>query len=307
MAKAVKVAVVGFGMIGSGLAANAVMHGYDVSVFDLLASQRNNYDGLRDRVRSILRVFSENGVCTPEEAEESLNRLHFFQELAGAVRGAALVQECVPERLEDKHAVYRQIQEVCGDTAIIASSTSGLFPSDLAEGALHPGTIIVGHPFNPSYLLPLVELCGGKYTAPGVIERARSIYESWGKVCVVCKKEVKGFVANRINWVCMDVCKEQIWNGVCSAEDMDKAIMFGPGLRMAMIGQTLATSLGVEGGFAKFNEKYGRPHDPRFDILAAGVDEIFQHRTEEQGRDPASASAYLDKLLIEVLRLKHLM
>lgn len=307
MAETQRIAVVGFGMIGSGLAANALMHGCDVSVYDLLACQRGSFDGLRERMRSIFQVFIDNGVCSPDEAEEYIARLHFSDQLADAVRGAALVQECVPERLEDKHAVYRQIQEVCGDSAIIASSTSGLFPSDLAEGALCPGNIIVAHPFNPSYLLPLVELCGGKYTAPGIIDRAKAIYESWGKVCVVCQKEVKGFVANRINWACMDVCKEQIWGGVCSAEDMDKAIMFGPGLRMAMIGQTLATSLGVEGGFSKFNEKYGHPHDPRFDILAAGVDEILQHHTEEQGRDPDSANAYLNRLLIEVLRLKHLM
>lgn len=302
MEKKQKIGIVGAGMIGAGLAVNAVMHGYDVWVYDLY-----NFDKLEGRMKSILQVFSDNGVCTEAEAAQYLGRFHFSTDLAETVTGAVLIQESIIERMEEKHAVYRQIQEICGDSAIIASSTSGLFPSDLAEGALYPQKIIVGHPFNPSYLLPLVELCGGRATGEGVIEQAKVIYESWGKVCVVCKKEVKGFVANKINWACMDVCKEQIWGGVCSAEDMDKAIMYGPGLRMAMIGQTLATSLGVEGGFAKFNEKYGHPHDPRFDILAAGVDEIFEHHTEEQGKDPASATAYMNRMIIEALKLKHLM
>lgn len=302
MSETRKIAFVGAGMIGAGLAVNAVMHGQDVWVYDLY-----NHETLGERMNGILSVFSDNGICTPNEAADYCSRFHFSTDLGETVRGAVLIQESIIERLEEKHKVYRQIQELCGDSAIIASSTSGLFPSDLAEGALYPRNIIVGHPFNPSYLLPLIELCGGRETGEGVIEKAKAIYESWGKVCVICRKEVKGFVANKINWACMDVCKEQIWGGVCSAEDMDKAIMYGPGLRMAMIGQTLATSLGVEGGFSKFNEKYGHPHDPRFDILAAGVDEIFEHRTEEEGKTPAAATAYMNKMIIETLKLKHLM
>lgn len=297
-----KVAFVGSGIIGAGLAVNAVMHGWDVWVW-----YRQNFEKLSDSVKTILKVFSDNGVCTVEEAGGYYNAIHFTMDLEEAVSGAVLVQESIAERVEDKREMYQRIQAICGDQTLIASSTSMLFPSALKEGALHPDKIVVGHPYNPAHLLPIMEICGGENGCEEAIQAVKKVYEGWGKVPVICRKEVKGFVVNELNQWATRFAREQVCSGVCSAEDMDKAIMYGPGLRMALLGQILTTSLGVEGGFRNMCAKYNLPHNPEYDVLAEGVDEIFANRSGEEGKDPASASAYRDKMIIELLKLKNMM
>ena len=219
-----KIAFVGTGIIGSGLAVNAAMRGMDVAMF-----YRRNPEQLKDRVKGIFDVYVSNGAFTVREAEECFDRIAFSMDLAEVVSGAALVQESIAERVDDKRAMYRKIQEICGEDVIIASSTSGIFPSVLSEGALYPGKIIVGHPYNPSYLLPLVEVCGPQ--APQeVIDKAVEIYKAMGKEPVVCRKETEGFIVNKLSWAAMAAAKEAVMNGVCSVEDMVKAIMVGPGM-----------------------------------------------------------------------------
>lgn len=297
-----KVTFVGSGIIGAGLAVNAVMHGWDVWVW-----YRRNYEKLSDSVRTILKVFSDNGVCTEGEADGYYHAIHFTMDLEEAVSGAVLVQESIAERVEDKREMYRRIQTVCGDRTLIASSTSMLFPSALREGALYPEKIVVGHPYNPAHLLPIMEICGGENASEDTVQAVKKIYESWGKAPVICRKEVKGFIVNELNQWATRFAREQVCAGVCSAEDMDKAIMYGPGLRMALLGQILTTSLGVEGGFRNMCAKYNLPPNPQYDTLAEGVDEILANRSEEEGRDPAAAAAYRDKMIIELLKLKHMM
>lgn len=297
-----KVTFVGSGIIGAGLAVNAVMHGWDVWVW-----YRRNFEKLSDSVKTILKVFSDNGVCTEEEAEGYYHAIHFTMDLEEAVSGAALVQESIAERIEDKREMYQRIQSICGEDTLIASSTSMLFPSALKEGALYPHKIVVGHPYNPAHLLPIMEICGGEDGCEETIQAVKAVYEGWGKVPVICRKEVKGFVVNELNQWATRFAREQVCKGVCSAEDMDKAIMYGPGLRMALLGQILTTSLGVEGGFRNMCAKYNLPPNPEYDTLAEGVDEIFAHRSETEGKTPASAAAYRDKMIIELLKLKGIM
>ena len=122
---------------------------------------------------------------------------------------------------------------------------------------MYPGSIVVGHPYNPSYLLPLIEICGGEGADPTIMAKAKEIYEAMGKVPVICKKEINGFVVNRLSWAALASAKECIQEDICSVEDIDKAIMYGPGMRMAVTGQMLTMSLGVDGGFRKMAEKYG--------------------------------------------------
>ena len=152
-----KVTFVGSGIIGAGLAVNAVMHGWDVWVW-----YRRNFEKLSDSVKTILKVFSDNGVCSEEEADGYYNAIHFTMDLEEAVSGAVLVQESIAEKVEDKREMYQRIQTVCGDQTLIVSSTSMLFPSALKEGALYPDKIVVGHPYNPAHLLPIMEICGGE-------------------------------------------------------------------------------------------------------------------------------------------------
>ena len=223
------------------------------------------------------------------------------------MKSANFVQECIPERLELKKSTYATIQKVTGPDAIICSSTSKLFPTKLQEGSLYPQSILVGHPYNPAYLLPLIELCGGEQTAPEAIEKAKEIYTGMGKVAVVCKKEIYGFIVNRLSWAALDAAKECVRDGVCSVEDMDKAIMFGPGMRMAVTGQLLTISLGVEGGFRAIADKYGEESTPWNEVYAQGVDEEIANRDPSIGNTVDSVCKFRDYAFAELLKLHKLL
>ena len=179
----IKAVFVGTGMIGAGLAANAMLNGYQTVLYDVVPHEK-----MRQNISHILDILVGAGAATREQADAALNACHFSNDLEDAVKGANFVQECIPERLELKKSTYATIQKVTGPDAIICSSTSKLFPTKLQEGSLYPQSILVGHPYNPAYLLPLIELCGGEQTAPEAIEKAKEIYTGMGKVAVVCKK-----------------------------------------------------------------------------------------------------------------------
>ena len=298
----VKTVFVGTGMIGSGLAANAMLNGYDTTLYDVV-----DLDVIRQNVKHILDILVEAGAATQEKADEALATCRFTNNLEEAVAGADFIQECIPERLNLKQSTYQTIQQVTGPDAIICSSTSKLFPSKLQEGALYPQSILVGHPYNPSYLLPLVELCGGERTSPEVVARAKKIYTGMGKVAVVCQKEIYGFIVNRLSWAALDAAKECVRDGVCSVEDMDKAIMFGPGMRMAVTGQLLTISLGVDGGFRAIAEKYGEEPSPYNEVYAQGVDEEIANRNPATGNTVEDICKFRDRMFAELLKLHHLL
>lgn len=232
--KDIKIALVGSGMICGGLAVNALMNDYPTIIYDVI-----DLDKVRATIQNVVQIMVDAGAMSEEKGKEVLANARYTNDLEEAVRDVDFVQECVPERIELKRSVYRQIQEIRGADVIIASSTSATMPSVLQEDALYPETILVGHPYNPSYLLPLIEICGGTKTSEENIQKAMEIYKGMGKVPVHCKKEVPGFIVNRLSWSAMDIAKETVMNGVCSVEDMDKAIMYGPGMRMAVTGQIL--------------------------------------------------------------------
>lgn len=292
-----KIAFVGTGIIGSGLAVNAIMHGEDVYMY-----YRRNYEKLESSVKKIFSVFVENEICSTKEAEDWFNAIHFTMDLQEAVSGAVLVQESIAEKLDMKQEMYRTIQKICGDTVIIASSTSAMFPSALSAGALYPDKIIVGHPYNPSYLLPLMEVCGGETASPKTIEAVCQIYRDWEKEPVICKKEIRGFVVNRLSIAAAEAAKECIREGVCSVEDIDKAIMYGPGMRMAVTGQMLTLSLGIEGGLRKMAEKYGLPASEWDEVYACGVEEEMAHRRAGTGNTEEEICRFRDHMFVEILK-----
>lgn len=297
-----KAAFIGSGMIGSGLAVNAMMHGYETWL-----QTRSQVDKVKGRVAHIFDVMVENGICTREEADGYAKLATYTTSVEDAVAGAAFIQESGPENLETKKGLLAQIEATCDADAIIASSTSQLLPSDLQEGALHPERILVGHPYHPSYLLPLVELCGGKQTAQWCIDRAVCFYEEIGKVALVCKKEVSGYIVNRLSWAALNEARKTVWDGCCSVEDMDKAIMYGPGLRMAITGQILSVSLGVEGGVRAQLAKYGKEPTPQMEIIASGVDEEIANRPEGIGNTVDAIGDFRDKAIVEILRLQNML
>jgi 3-hydroxyacyl-CoA dehydrogenase len=208
-----------------------------------------------------------------------------------AVEGAQFVQESVPERLDVKHELYAEIEPVLDDTAVVASSSSGLTLTELQGGWRDPARLVLGHPFKPPHLIPLVEVMGNEQTAPGVVARARGFYESLGKVTIELKREVPGHVANRLQAALWREAIHLINEGVASVDDIDTAVSSGPGLRWALMGPTLLFHLnGGEGGLAAFCERYGdsfnrwwddlgRPHldQATADRLLAGLSSARMH------------------------------
>ena len=297
-----KFTFVGTGMIGGGLAVNAALAGNDVTLYDVMATEK-----VQVNIKSILDILVEAGATDQEKADAAFAAMKFTQDLGEAVKGADFIQECVPERLELKKSTYRQIQEIVGDSAVIASSTSGMFPSALSEGALYPQNIVVGHPYNPSYLLPLIEVCGPQ-ASEETIARAMEAYKAMGKEPVLCRKEVNGFIVNSLSWAVMGGAMQAVDKGVCTVEDVDKALMYGPGMRMAITGQLLTMSLGVPGGFRQMSAKYkGDEADPekvRVEYLVAdGVDEEIANRPDFMGNTVEDIIKFRDKTIADILKL----
>ena len=300
--KTYKIAFVGVGMIGAGLAANAMMNGHKVMLYDI-----RDLEAIRKQVEMVIAVMVRAGALTEDAGKEALKNAGYTSELKEAVEGADLVQECLPERLELKQSVYASIQEITGPDTIIASSTSSLFPTKLQEGAKYPGSILVAHPYNPSHLIPLIEVCGGEQTDAECIKRTMEIYKAIGKVPIECKKEIEGFLVNRISWAVMHGAQEAVKEGLCSVEDIDKAIMFGPGMRMAVTGQLLTISLGTEGGFRAVAQKYGKEPTPEDEMYAQGVEAEIANRPEELGNTIPGVCEFRDHMFVEMLKLQHLL
>lgn len=295
-----RISFVGTGMIGGGLAVNALLAGQSVILYDVAP-----LDKVKAGIQNIMDIMVEAGATTKEAADAAMAAAEFTNDLAEAAKGADFVQECIPERTELKQSTYRTIQEVAGAHPVIASSTSTFFPTVLQEGALYPDRILVGHPYNPSYLLPLMEICGGEQTSEEAKQIAMDVYTAMKKVPLMCLKESNGFIVNRVSWAARDMAQKiAIEEGVCTVEDMDKAIIYGPGLRMAVTGQLLTMSLGVQGGYREYEKKYQGVAEasPEFLQLADGIDAYIANRKPEEGQTVEDIIKYRDKMFATILK-----
>jgi len=251
MSEPIKVALVGGGVIGGGWAARFLLSGHEVALFDPdPEAERKVSEILTNARRALERLFPEG---RPTEG-----RLTYATSLAQAAEGAAFVQESVPERLDLKQKVYGELEAQLAAGVPIASSTSGIKPSDLQAEMKTPERLLVGHPFNPVYLLPLVELVGGEKTAPETIERAGALYASLGMKPLVVRKEIEAFIADRLMEA---LWREALWlvkDGVASAEEVDDAIRYGCGLRWAQMGTFQVFNIaGGEAGMRHFMAQFG--------------------------------------------------
>src|SRR5205085_1341328 len=225
----------------------------------------------------------------------------------------AFVQENGPERIDLKQDLYRRLDGLLPPDVIIASSSSGLTMSEIQSGCLsHPERCVIGHPFNPPHLVPLVEVVGGAITGPEAISRALAFYTAIGKQPIHIRREVPGHVANRLQAALWREAVHLVAEGVASVADVDTAISEGPGLRWALMGPHLTFHLaGGEGGMAHFLEQLGPPLEswwddlgsPRLtpevrDALSTGV------AAETGGRDIRALAAERDQFLVDLLALK---
>lgn len=243
-------AVIGCGVIGAAWVARMRLRGMDVRVFDPAPNAATVLDEV---MAQAVVAWQGLGLAT-----DDLGSLTICDSIAEAVAHVDFVQECVPERLDIKHDTLRDIETAAPVAALIASSTSGFKPTDLASVLEHPERLVVAHPFNPVYLLPLVEVVGGESTSLGTIDRALSLYTSLGMKPLHVRVEIDAFIADRLLEA---VWREAIWlvnDGVATTEEIDDAIRYGFGLRWAQMGlfETYRTAGGA-GGMRHFLSQFG--------------------------------------------------
>ena len=244
-------AIIGGGVIGGGWAARFLLNGWDVRVFDPDPEVERKFEEVFANARRSMPGLVD--VALPAEG-----RLSFHSEMADAVADASWIQESVSERLELKHKVFQTLQAHCATDAVIGSSTSGFKPSELQEGALRPEQIMVVHPFNPVYLMPLIELVPSEVSDPALVQQAKDVITSMGMFPLHVRKEIDAHIADRFLEA---VWREALWlvkDGVATTEEIDNAIRYGFGIRWGQMGlfDTYRTA-GGEAGMRHFMAQFG--------------------------------------------------
>lgn len=292
------IAVLGAGVIGASWTALFLAAGREVTVFD---PDPNVEQSVRDYINKAWPALEELGLT--ERA--TLKTLNFTDSAADAVKNADFVQENAPERVAIKHATYAEIENELAAGTIVSSSTSGLTLEELQQGWKDPAPLILGHPFNPPHLIPLVELTANVLTGDDVLDRVEAFYHDIGKVTIRIKKGMPGHVANRLQAAVWREAVHMAVEGVASVEDIDKAMWAGPGLRWAAMGPTMLFHLGAgEGGLHAFCDHFrdtfngwwdglGTPYldDATIIKLVEGMDE------QANGQSTDDLSTQRDKML----------
>ena len=246
-----RLAIVGTGVIGSGWAARALAKGFDVVAWDPAPGAEAR---LRAAVANAWPALARLGLAKGA----SRRRLRFTSDLNSAVRDADFVQESSPEDEGLKRSLLAKVDRVARADVVIASSSSGLLPSRLQARCRHPERVLIGHPFNPVYLLPLVEVVAGKRTGPAAVKRADAFYSRLGMRPLHVHQEIAGYISDRLQEALWREALHLVADGVATTEEIDAAIVFGPGLRWAFMGTFLAFHLaGGDGGMRHMLEQFG--------------------------------------------------
>ncbi|MHA6203449.1 3-hydroxyacyl-CoA dehydrogenase NAD-binding domain-containing protein [Dyella soli] len=249
-----KIVVIGTGVIGASWCAFYLAKGLDVIATDIAPTAKANLDAY---IKAAWPSLQQLGLSPGA----SVDRLSFTSTMDTALAAADLVQECGPERLDFKQELYRHMDQVLPPDVIIASSSSGLTMTDIqAKCESHPERCVIGHPFNPPHIIPLVEVVGGAKTSEETIARAMAFYAALGKKPIRLFKALAGHVANRLQAALYKEMLYLIGQGVLSVEDADVAVSYGPGLRWGVMGQSLQWHLGGgAGGIDHFMEHLMNP------------------------------------------------
>jgi 3-hydroxyacyl-CoA dehydrogenase len=259
-----QVTIIGTGVIGASWAALFLAKGLDVVATDIAPNAQASLTRFVDAAWPALERLGLAPGASPL-------RLVFTADLAAAVKGADLVQENGPERIDFKKQLYGQLDELLPPDVIIASSSSGLTMSEIQSGCpLHPERCVIAHPFNPPHLIPLVEIVGGAKTSEETIRRAAQFYTALGKKTVRLHKEVPGHVANRLQAALAREVYHLVNEGVVSVADVDTALCWGPGLRWGVMGQVLLNHLGGgQGGMEHFLQQFTGPMTAWWKVLGS--------------------------------------
>lgn len=303
----------GSGVIGSGWATNFLMEGLQVILFDI---DEKNLQNSKALVEKNLAFLLSEGMITQSRYDECLKNLICTTDHVTAVKDADFIQENCPERLELKQSIIATMEKYCRPDTIIASSTSGLLVSDLAEKAKYPERIIGAHPYGPVHLIPLVEISKWEKTDPAVVQKAYDFYKQIKKEPLVLQKEAPGFISNRLQAALFREAADLVLRGVCSVDEVERAVCYGPGLRYALMGphtvfQLAGATSGIEGllkhigaaapvwfrDMAKWTE-----WPPEYlSIVQEKTDEAMAARPDSQGHTNEEISLFRDKGLLKIL------
>ncbi|MGB6308819.1 MAG: 3-hydroxyacyl-CoA dehydrogenase NAD-binding domain-containing protein [Steroidobacteraceae bacterium] len=289
-----RVAVIGTGVIGASWTALFLAKGLSVTATDVAPGAEAR---LRQYVDEAWPALESLGLAPGA----SRSKLKFTADLAQAVDGAELVQENGPERIDFKKTLYGQLDALLPPTAIIASSSSGLTMSEIQSGCpTHPERCVIGHPFNPPHLVPLVEIVGGAKTSEDTIRRVADFYTALGKRTIRLHKEVPGHVANRLQAALWREIVYLISEGVVDVADADTAVCWGPGLRWGIMGPTLLFHLGGgQGGIEHFFDQFTGPMTAWWKVLGNPQITPELRKTVIAGVLKEAGSRSLDALALE--------
>jgi 3-hydroxyacyl-CoA dehydrogenase len=304
--KIAHVALVGTGVIGASWATLFLAKGLDVTATDTAPEAEAK---LRATVARQWPAMETLGL-SPGASQA---RLSFTTTLEDAVRDADFIQESGPERLEIKRSLYRAMDEAARPDVVIATSSSGILVSEVQVACVHrPDRVLVGHPFNPPHLIPLVEVVGGKATSESAIATAMEFYAAVGKHPIHLKKEVKGHVANRLQAALWREAFALVRDGVATVADIDAAVAHGPGLRWALLGPFLNLHLsGGVGGLEYVLDHLGPPIESWWaDMTEVTLDDELKAKLVAGGDDELAGEPMdvitqdRDRVLLELMRLK---
>jgi 3-hydroxyacyl-CoA dehydrogenase len=301
-----RVAIIGTGVIGASWTALFLAKGLEVVATDVAP---NAEAALKRFVEAAWPTLKRLGLAPGA----SQSKLTFTPDLPTAVKGADLVQENGPERIDFKKKLYGQLDQLLPPDVIIASSSSGLTMSEIQSGcASHPERCVIAHPFNPPHLVPLVEIVGGTKTSEETIERASKFFKSIGKQTIRLNKEVPGHVANRLQAALAREVYHLVADGVVSAADVDTALCWGPGLRWGLMGNMMLNHLGGgQGGIEHFFQQFAGPMTAWWKVLGQPVltpevqkKLIDSVHAEVGSRSIAELEAQRDEVLLGLLELR---
>jgi len=239
-----RVAVVGAGLIGRSWAIVFAGGGFEVTLYDDGRDVAEKAQGLAD--------LAERG-----DPQAAAARVRLAADLTDALDGATLVQENLPEHIEVKRAVFSELDRLAAPEAILASSTSAIVASRFTEELKGRHRCLVAHPVNPPHLVPLVELVGAPWTAPAVIAKAKAIYEAVGQAPIIVKREIEGFILNRLQAVLRSEAFRLVGDGYVTPQDLDKTLKDGLGLRWSFMGLFKTMELNAPAGIADYCQRYG--------------------------------------------------
>ena len=309
------VAVIGSGVIGYSWALSFAMNGHKVYVYDV---KDDALKLAKSRIHDSLENLASNKVLNPNKIEKIESRISYTKSIENAVKNTKFIIESGPEKYEVKWSIVNDVEKYASEDAIIASSTSGLLITEIAKNAKHPERFIGAHPYNPPHLIPLVEITKGEKTKDENVQLAYDLYKSIKKEPVILQKEALGFICNRIQMAVYREVSDLVMRGVCSIEDADKAVTYGPGIRWAIMGPSLVFELGggqghIDGLMNHLNDSIKlwlndmadwKEFPEQFpEIAREGVEESLKNRPKEIGNTDESLAEYRDKMLIEILKL----